>query len=72
MAVRIGVGVQLVGGPADDCLIFIPEDPMNPPEIYRLTAFSGGRVVRLIYEREVNRSDDGPLWLYRFTGKEAA
>lgn len=69
---RRGVGIQLVGGPADDRLICIPEDPMNPPEVYKLMAMNGSSTVWLIYRREANKSDEGPLWLYRFAGRRPA
>lgn len=64
----LGVGIQLVGGPADGRLVYIPEDPMNPPAVYELLTVNGGK---LVYERHVNPGEDGPLWLYQYTGRKA-
>jgi hypothetical protein len=75
----VSVGIQLVGGPADGYEVVIPGDPMDPPACWEVFAASGNiwatagqgqppsaGVRELIYRREVNRSDDGPLWLYRY------
>ncbi|MEU2264954.1 hypothetical protein ABZ568_00570 [Streptomyces olindensis] len=59
-----GTGIQFVGGPADGQLLVIPADPWNPPHLYDQMSKASGR--RLVYRREVNPGDDGPLWLYRY------
>lgn len=57
------VGIQFVGGPADGQLLVIPADPWNPPHVYDQIANANGR---LVYRREVNPGDDGPLWHYHY------
>ncbi|MDQ0962012.1 hypothetical protein QFZ66_005890 [Streptomyces sp. B4I13] len=59
-----GVGIQLVEGPADGNLLVIPGDPWDPPHVYDQMVNASGH--RLVYRREVNPADDGPLWLYRY------
>lgn len=59
------VGIRLVGGPADGHELTIPGDPWDPPQTYEVLHFSlqeGKR--RLVYGRELNRGNDGPLWFY--------
>jgi hypothetical protein len=63
-----GVGVQFVGGPANGRPTFIPEDPMDPPLTYELLLASGAKAV---YERQANPGDEGPLWLYGYSGRLA-
>lgn len=76
----MSVEIQLVGGPADGKLVVIPGDPMDPPLTWEVYGAPSGRtwatakqgqatgagMSRLIYRREVNPEDDGPLWLYRY------
>lgn len=63
----MSVGIQFVGGPADGQLLVIPADPMNPPRLYEDLVSANGH--RLIYRREVNPGDDGPLWHYHYEGE---
>lgn len=62
-----GVAIQFVGGPADGRVTFIPEDPMNPPLIYELLTMGDGK---LLYERQPNPGDQGPLWLYNYSEED--
>jgi hypothetical protein len=68
-----GVGIRLIGGPADGRDFIIPGDPMNPPQTYEIMHASLGQGARrLTYSREANLEDDGPLWFYRYTSGRAA
>lgn len=73
----MSAGIQFVGGPADGRLLVIQGDPMNPPpttevlvqEPFNWRELDAGRtpeIRKVLYRREVNPSDDGPLWLYRY------
>lgn len=64
----LGVGIQLVGGPADGRLTYIPEDPVDPPRVYELLMLSGRKAV---YERQLNPGDEGLLWTYCYVGVSA-
>jgi hypothetical protein len=79
----MSVEIKLVGGPADDKLLVIDGDPMNPPPTAELLApevlnwrqLDAGHVPeirKLLYRREVNTADDGPLWLYRYDAQASA
>jgi hypothetical protein len=64
------VEVRLVEGPADGTDLVISGDPMNPPETYQIMHASNGHGVRkLVYRREVNPGNEGPLWFYRYDGE---
>lgn len=73
----MSVSILLVGGPADGKEFVIGGDPMNPPPTTELLApevlnwreFDAGHIPeirKLLYRREANRADSGPLWLYRY------
>lgn len=82
----MSVGIRLVGGPADGKDVVIPGDPMNPPPVWEVFAAASGSIWatakqgqqsgagmrKLIYRREVNPDDDGPLWLYRYGDEPTA
>lgn len=77
------VGIQFVGGPADGKQLVIEGDPVNPPlttEVLEPPSFNwreleAGQVLEIrkaLYRREVNLSDDGPLWPYHYDRKASA
>ncbi|MEU3851735.1 hypothetical protein [Streptomyces sp. NPDC029554] len=79
----MSAGIQFVGGPADGRLLVIEGDPMNPPpttevlvqEPFNWRELDVGKVPEIrkaLYRREVNPSDDGPLWLYRYDQQASA
>ncbi|MFK0018210.1 hypothetical protein [Streptomyces sp. NPDC090798] len=76
----MSVEIELLGGPADGRRIAIQGDPLDPPLTHKVfqavhsgnvwttgrqdQSSSAGMTLHL-YRREVNRGDDGALWLYR-------
>lgn len=40
---------------------------MNPPLIYELLTMGDGK---LLYERQPNPGDQGPLWLYNYSEED--
>ena len=79
----MSVGIQFVGGPANGRLLVIEGDPMNPPlttevlvqEPFNWRDLDAGKVLEIrkaLYRREVNPSNDGPLWLYRYDQQVSA
>jgi hypothetical protein len=79
----MSAGIRFVGGPADGRLLVIDGDPMDPPLTTEVLVqgplnwreLDAGRVPEIrkaLYRREVNPSDDGPLWLYRYDRQASA
>ncbi|QDN57371.1 hypothetical protein [Streptomyces sp. S1D4-20] len=79
----MSVEIELVGGPADGKQLVINGDPMDPPLTTELLApedfnwreFEAGRAPetrKLLYRREANAADNGPLWLYRYDQQASA
>lgn len=79
----MSVGIQFVGGPAHGKQLVIDGDPMNPPlttavlepPSFNWRELEAGHVLEIrkaLYRREVNPSDDGPLWLYRYDRQASA
>lgn len=71
------VDVLFVGGPADGEISAVPSEPDGkPPTSYKVVeapTFPADPMAEFIvprereYRREVNPSDDGPLWIYRMS-----
>lgn len=67
--------MQLVGGPAHGQVHVVDADVWDPPQFFDLVQWLGFAsltgdesvpTVRLRYAKELNRANDGPVWLYRF------
>jgi hypothetical protein len=76
-----GIGIELVGGPADGEQLVIPGDPWSPPSEYLVAiapdwravmAAPGDELVPLrvgVYRRAGVGAAGGPMWSYAWAGE---